>query len=93
MVLFRVISGKFGWFFSLELLLLAIACVSRLIGGQQGIYAVVSYRPYLMFCFSDKQELETDQGGRHKKKIIIINRKCGLVNHEHHQSTDSQLSF
>ena len=48
---------------------------------------------FLMFCFSDKQELETDQGGRHENKKKLINRRCGLVNREHHQSTDSQLSF
>ena len=47
----------------------------------------------LIFCFSDKKELETDQGGRHENKKIIINRRCGLANREHHQSTDSQLSF
>ena len=37
-----------------------------------------------MFCFSDKQELETDQGGRHENKNKLINRRCGLVNREHH---------
>ena len=47
----------------------------------------------LMFCFSDKQELETDQGGRHENKKKIINRRCGLINRGYHQSTDSQLSF
>ena len=42
----------------------------------------------MMFCFSDKQELETDLGGRHEnKKKKQINWRCGLANGEYHQST------